>query len=802
MHSMTAKRHDMADNRAPGGEEPPVELFPVLVVEDDAGLNRLIQKTLQKAGFSTDGAMNGAEAAAKTAQDRDLLLLLDYSLPDMTARELVETLRAKGCRAPFVIMTGYGDERIAVEMMKLNASDYLVKDAAMIPMLPAVIREVTHKLQMERQLEDARKNLRAAVGEMQDLYNNAPCGYHSLDGKGGFIRINDTELRWIGRSREDVVGKLNFADILAPRSRQTFIEAYPRFKEQGWIKALDVEMVRADGTTFFVLLNATAIKDETGAFLMTRSTMFDVTELRQADDERRRLAAAVEHAAEAVVITDTEGITRYVNAAIEQMFGHARDAALGRHIAHVISPGEGQFAERLRDTAETGIPWTGRISGTDIHGTGLVVEATASPIRDDRGRTTELVILLRDITKEIALEAKMRQTQKLEAIGTLAEGVAHDFNNILSAIIGYTQMALLGAVPGSQTAQDLEQVVAAGQRAAELVRQILSFGRRKEQQEHLPLRLDILAKEALNLMRATLPATIEIQSNIANNCDYVMGEPAQLHQVIVNLCTNAYHAMEKEGGVLAFSVVPVMVGEEQAAAVPNLHPGAHLLMTVSDTGCGMEQATLERAFDPFFTTKPQGKGTGLGLSIVHGIVKSHEGAVDLQSAPSKGTTVRVWFPPVKMTAPEQGAAVEAPLAGHGEKILYVDDEEVLAKLGARVLGGLGYRATALTDAREALELFRADPAAFDLMVTDQTMPHCTGLELAARVRGIRPDFPVLLVTGLGLAISEEDAAAAGVAEVLGKPVTSYRLGKSVGRILVAAREAELRSARNGTPGCS
>ena len=916
--------------------------LPVLVVEDDVGLNRLIQKTLQKAGFLTESALNGADAVAKASLDANLLLLLDYSLPDMTAQELVETLRARGCQAPFIVMTGYGDERIAVEMMKLNASDYLVKDAQLIQRLPAVIGDVLRKILLERRLEETRnallrseeryrhfvevssegvwrcdieppvslamgerkqaeailrqarlaecnnaylrqfghestkqalgtplydlltgthqaklslalevlrsghrassletmdrlrdgrtlwtlnnivgiehegslvciwgttrditdrkhteEALHTALKEAEDLYNNAPCGYHSLDGNGAFLRINDTELKWIGRSREEVVGRMNFADLLTPDSRKTFLENFPSFKERGWIKALEFEVVRKDGTIFFVLMNATALRDETGAFLMTRATMFDITERRQVDEERRRLASAIEHATDAVIITDAEGITRYVNPATEQMFGHPRGQALGAHIAKIVNGRGGQISENLQEAAASGNAWSGRVNVTDINDRSLAVEVTASPIRNENGRTEELVTILRDVTKESALEAQMRQTQKLEAIGTLAGGIAHDFNNILSAIIGYTQMALTAIPPDSPPVQDLEQVLVASNRAADLVRQILTFGRRQESQQPLPLRLDILAKEALALLRASIPTTVEIRSNIAAHCDCVMGEPSQLHQIIVNLCTNAYHAMEQDGGLLAFSIEPVKVDEEQAAAVPGLRPGAYVQMTVSDTGCGMDQATLDRAFDPFFTTKPQGKGTGLGLSIAHGIVKSHDGAIDIQSAPGKGTTVRVWLPTVKMTVQEDGVCAEAPLAGHGERILFVDDEAALVKLGKRVLTNLGYAAIALNDANEAFELFRSDPAAFDLMVTDQTMPHCTGLQLATRVHAIRPNLPILLLSGLNLSINEEDAAAAGVTEVLGKPVVGYTLGKSISRALMAARKAELRAAPDG-----
>jgi PAS domain S-box-containing protein len=778
----------MAENGAPAGLEQSAERFPVLVVEDDAALNRLIQKTLQKAGFSTEGALNGAEAIAKMSPDRDLLLLLDYSLPDMTARELVETLQAQGRQAPFVVMTGYGDERIAVEMMKLHARDYLVKDAHLIQMLPSVIGEVISKTLLERRLGETQEALRTSEACFDQLAAQSRTIAWEVDADGLYTYVSRVAEDVLGYRPEELTGRMHFYDLHPEAGRDAFKTAtFGIFA----LKEPFVDLVNAiqtkSGGMLWVSTNGIPLLHADGTLRGYRGFDTDITERRLAEEERRRLATAIEHAAEAVVITDAEGFTRYVNSAMERMFGHTRDTALGAHIARIVNSEGDLIAEKLGETAENGAPWSGRIHGTHLNGTGLAIEVTASPIRDDQGRTEELVIILRDITKESAYEARMRQTQKLEAIGTLAGGIAHDFNNILSAILGYTQMALTAIPQDSQAAEDLQQVAAAGRRAAELVRQILTFGRRQEQAQPEQLRLDLLAAEALAMLRASIPSTIEIRTQIAENCDSVVGDPSQLNQVIVNLCTNAYHAMEKSGGLLEFSIEMVAVDEVEAEEVPGLRPGPHLLMTVRDSGCGMDPAVLERAIDPFFTTKPQGKGTGLGLSLAHGIVRSHDGAIDLQSAPEKGTTVRVWLPTVKMTAERDVTPTPAaPLTGHGERILLLDDEALLVKLSHRILSDLGYAVTPLTDANEAFALFSSAPGAFDLMVTDQTMPHCTGLELAARVRAIRPDFPILLLTGIDLVISEEDAAAAGVAEVLGKPVTVYKLARAIGRALAAA----------------
>jgi len=512
----------------------------------------------------------------------------------------------------------------------------------------------------------------------------------------------------------------------------------------------------------------------------------DITDRRRDDEERLLLATAVERSAEAVIITDAQGVVNYVNPAFGQIFGTVRNEALHAHVAGVINADAEQFAERLRETSEKGVVWRGRIGCMGAGGRRLVVEATASPIRDERGQTAELVILLHDVTKEDALEARVRQSQKLEAIGTLAGGIAHDFNNILSAIMGYTQIALDGIEPASAPARDLEQVLMAGRRAADLVRQIMTFGR-KQDQTRLPVRLDVLAKEALALLRASIPSTITIHSRVAEDCGCVMGDPTQLQQVIMNLCTNAYHAMEKNGGRLEFTIEPAAADGQDGEAGRAVRGGAWVQIVVKDTGCGMDQATVERAFDPFFTTKPQGKGTGLGLSIAHGIVKNHEGTIDIQSEPGKGTAVRVLLPTVGGGAQESAPGTEAPLSGHGEHILFVDDEAMLVKLVERMLTGLGYTVTASCDPVGAIGLVRANPDVFDLIITDQTMPHCTGLELAAAVQEIRPGLPIVLASGLDLVFPDEDIKAVGVTETLGKPISSYKLAKVVSRALASAR---------------
>jgi signal transduction histidine kinase/ActR/RegA family two-component response regulator len=384
-------------------------------------------------------------------------------------------------------------------------------------------------------------------------------------------------------------------------------------------------------------------------------------------------------------------------------------------------------------------------------------------------------------------QSELLQAQKMEALGTLAGGIAHDFNNILSPIIAYAELAKEAAAGQPALEADLREIAAAAARARDLVRQILAFSRRSEGKKE-PVDLGAVAREALRLLRASLPATVEIRQRLDGEAR-VLADPTQLHQVIMNLCTNAAHAMEPAGGVLAVSLDEV---SSPAGAVPGVQLGAgrHALLTVSDTGAGMAPATLARIFDPYFTTKEKGKGTGLGLSVVAGIVRAHDGRIGVYSEPGAGTTFRVYLPLVGAPATAAVASAEAPApTSRHERVLFVDDEEPIRAVTRRYLGDLGYRVHACANGKAALEALERDPGAWDLLVTDLTMPVMGGKELAARALTLRPDLPVILCSGHSSLIDADEAARLGVREYVEKPVAMPSLLRSVRRALQAPPEA-------------
>jgi PAS domain S-box-containing protein len=376
------------------------------------------------------------------------------------------------------------------------------------------------------------------------------------------------------------------------------------------------------------------------------------------------------------------------------------------------------------------------------------------------------------------LEIQLRQAQKMEAIGTLAGGIAHDFNNILAIILGFTEMSLTETSRTTPLGQRLEQVLKATHRAKHLVQQILSFGR-KAQTERVPLNASPIIKEALNMLRASLPTTIEMCTDIEASCE-VQADPTQLHQVLMNLCTNAAHAMKEEGGILRISLANVDF--DATVPHPDLFAGPYIKLSVSDTGKGMTPEVVGRIFDPFFTTKGPDEGTGLGLSVAYGIVKNHQGAITVDSEPGKGSTFHVFLPRIEVKdAPEPAIAMQPPTGK--EQVLYVDDEKALADLGRLMLEALGYKVESFTSSVEALKAFEAQPDKFDIVITDMTMPHLTGVKLAKEVMRLRPQIPVILCSGFSDLITPEKALEMGIAAMLMKPLTLAKLAATVRQIL-------------------
>jgi len=388
--------------------------------------------------------------------------------------------------------------------------------------------------------------------------------------------------------------------------------------------------------------------------------------------------------------------------------------------------------------------------------------------------------IISDITERKQAEERLRKAQKMEAIGTLAGGIAHDFNNILFPVIGHADMLLDDVPKDSPYRKGLEQIHTGAIRARELVRQILAFSR-QEKNELARMKIQPIVKEVLKLIRSTIPTTIAINKHLHAGCGPVKADPVQIHQIIMNLATNAYHAMAETGGTLTVSLKEVQVDHSDPVS-PDLQPGVYACLSVADTGTGMDKETAEKIFDPFFTTKKRGKGTGMGLSVVHGIVKAMNGTIQVQTEPGRGTVFHLFLPVADNGTAENTPLIKESLVGGSERILLVDDEKPVIAVEKQLLSRLGYQVTGCTGSTEALEIFTADPKSFDMVITDIAMPKISGDKLAVQLLKIRPDIPILLCTGFSDTITDEKMAALGVKGLIMKPVVISDLDRKLREI--------------------
>jgi len=393
-----------------------------------------------------------------------------------------------------------------------------------------------------------------------------------------------------------------------------------------------------------------------------------------------------------------------------------------------------------------------------------------------------LLNFVRDITGQKALEDRLKMSQKLEAIGTLAGGIAHDFNNILSPILGYTELVMDRISKSSPDYNNLIQVYQAANRAKELVQQILTFSRQSEQ-EPRPMRVQLVVHEALKLLRSAIPTTIKFKITINDNCAPVTADPTQIHQIIMNLCTNAYHAMMEKGGVMGVSLDEIYINKEDVIGYNGIRSGLYVCLCVSDTGHGMDSTILPRIFEPFFTTKEKGLGTGMGLAVVHGIVKNHKGYIDVYSELGKGSTFKIYLPIEKQALTSIDKTDSGEIPRGSERILVIDDERYIAQMMMQMLESLGYTVEVKTNGSEAFDIFLQDPYYFQLVITDQIMPQITGDILARKLLAVRSDLPIILCTGFSDYIEKDRLREIGIRDVVMKPILKSEIARVIRRSL-------------------
>ena len=601
-----------------------------------------------------------------------------------------------------------------------------------------------------------------------------------------YLAVNDTYAKIFGKSKDeivglravDVVGSDIFKNVIQPHAQKCLAGENVYYEE--WFD------LAKSGRKFMGVAYSpyTGKEGEIKGFtVVTR----DITSRKQFEEallaSEKRFKDLAENSTDWIWEFDENEIFTYASPRVKDMLGYAPEEIVGQSAFDPMdSPESERVMKEFITFKKARKPFSSLINiNQHKNGENVILESSGVPIFDKEGNFHGYRGIDRDITERTKLEEQLRHAHKMEAIGTLAGGIAHDFNNILSAILGYADLAMLDTPGNSPARQMIEQVLMAGNRAKELVKHILSFSR-KEPQNWSPVQIHLLTKEALKLLRASIPTTIEIKQNIDPLCGNILADPTQIHQVLMNLCTNAAQSMDEKGGVLHVELVAVSLNTDDFADDPNCQPGQYVRLTVKDSGMGIDPKYLDRIFDPYFTTKEAGKGSGMGLSVVIGIVKSHDGMITVDSKIGEGTTFRVYFPKIE----EQSSATiqgTEPLPTGTEKILVVDDEESLVDLTKWRLERLGYQVTAETSSVKALELFSSQPDSFDLLISDQTMPGMTGEELAKKFLAIQPGMPIIICSGYSSKIDAEKAKRIGISAFIMKPIDNSELAKTIRKVL-------------------
>ncbi len=647
------------------------------------------------------------------------------------------------------------------------------------------LREANKMLRnREHELKASENDLRESNEFIENVFETAGDGIFITDTEGRIIRVNRLGAAMIGYEEGELIGR-HMTEITGRPGGDT--GSMPPIIEQllrkGTIEGFETHLVKRDGSAAPVEINANILRNSNDAMTGAVCSVRDITERLRAEEERTRLISAVEQASELIVLMGPDGTLQYMNPTISKLTGYSPEKSVG---TNPFAEGGGlydrNYYKEIWDTINRGQMWKGQMTMKKSDGGACEIEMTISPIRDRFGKIISFVSISRDVSNEIKMQQELRQAQKMEAIGTLAGGIAHDFNNILAVVMGYLEMSIEMVDSSSQLYRNLKQVLSAADRAQNLIEQILTFSRQTEQDKK-PISISPVIKETIKFLRASLPATITMQQNLTAENDIVMSDPTQLQQIVMNLCTNAKHAMQETGGVIEISTSEEFLDIEEAIEHSNISPGRYIKLSIRDTGCGMEQSVLDKIFDPFFTTKAPGEGTGLGLSVVHGIIKSYHGSIRAFSTPGKGTRFDLYLPLVETEKPQAGSDVQEEVHGGTEKILVVDDEQQIVIMMQQMLETLGYSVTARTSSIEALECFQGHPEKYDLVITDQTMPNMTGAELAKRLLAIRPDIPIVLCTGYSEVINEIAAKSLGIREYMLKPIIRADLAKAIRRAL-------------------
>jgi PAS domain S-box-containing protein len=625
----------------------------------------------------------------------------------------------------------------------------------------------------ERKREERARRL------FRELIERSNDEIHVVDPKTRmFLDVNQSAVKALGYTREEILST-RLDEIVPEMNRDLFSETG---ELNGKEKHFQFECIqrRKDGSTYPVDVGVSqVVLDRPYLVAVVR----DLSKRQEQERQISLLASALSAADNSIFIADVKGNIQWVNPAFTRLSGYESSEVIGRNPRMFKSGRQTvEFYADLWQTILSGHVWHGELINRRKDGTNYNEDMTVTPVRDAGGVITHFIAIKQDITQRLAMNNRLQQAEKMEAIGTLAGGIAHDFNNILAAMFGFGHLLKEDVSGDSVASENIQEILNAAGRAKDLVQQILTFSRQREQSRRI-VHLNTVVKEALKFLRASLPSAIRIEIDLAEDAPPVLADPSQIYQVVLNLATNAFHAMEGQQERLIVTMHGFTSDEAFLRSNPDAKRGYYNQITVADSGCGMDDHTRERIFEPFFTTKPMGKGTGLGLSVVHGIIKSHQGIITVESKPGKGTVFNIFLPAQSEAAPAENSTTINLKQGNGQRILVVDDEPSLTRMFEKLLTRLKYRPTTCSHPAQALELLWREPKTFSLVITDYTMPGMDGLQLSREIQTISPGLPVLLASGLNQSISDTQLETVGIVGRLEKPVTLENIAVTVADVL-------------------
>ncbi len=631
------------------------------------------------------------------------------------------------------------------------------------------------------------------------IANNVVDVIWTMDVNFKFTYVSPSIYQQRGYAAKEVLDK-SLLEVVVPTSLEKALgllteklSLIERGDPEGWEPVVfEIEQYCKDGTTIWTSNNARILPGADKKPVNILGLTIDVTERKKYEERlqqsEEKFRTAFTTSPSVVTITSVEDGTYIdVNDSFTRLLGYSQEEIIGKPSLEFNIWNE----KKDTDLLVSGLKNNGIVENLEAEfkgKNGQMINGLMSARTLDIENKVYLLAVTQDITElkqtemeRLKLEGRLQQAQKMESIGTLAGGIAHDFNNILFPIMGHTEMLIMDTEEDSPFRKRLNKIYSGTLRAKDLVKQILTFSR-QERSELILMKMQPIIKEALELIRATIPTTIEIKHDIQKDCGVIKADPIHIHQIIMNLATNAYHAMEKIGGELNVSLKQVEMNENNALT-PDMTSGVYACLTITDTGSGIDKVVIEKIFDPFFTTKESGKGTGMGLSVVHGIVKSMGGIVNVSSELNKGTEFQVYLPVFKSSFEDEKTQINKQIQIGTEQILLVDDEEAIHTMEKSMLERLGYKVTSYTSSIEALGAFKVNPGTFDLVITDTAMPNLPGDKLSVELIKIRPDIPILLCTGFNENISEEKAASLGIKGFLLKPIAMKDLSQKIREVL-------------------